>query len=104
MFLEARMRVADTLSTLESAPSARGSELTLNELNGIIDALSEVPRLDQIKEWFAALALRHRDYERYRLFAARKYARNLVASGRRHLPDANCKRADNVPGVQVCRE
>lgn len=73
------MKVTDTI--VAYAPESRDSalELSLNEVADTINHLTEVPSLDEIKEWFSALLLRQRDYERYRVFAARKYARNLVA-------------------------
>ncbi|HKG20492.1 MAG TPA: cysteine dioxygenase family protein [Blastocatellia bacterium] len=72
------MRVIDT--NLGYEPEASGAaDLSLNELADAINSLKEVPRLDLIMEWFSALDLRPRDYERYRVFTNRKYARNLVA-------------------------
>jgi cysteine dioxygenase len=73
------MRVIDTNRAFASAPGAATSELTLGEVATIIRDLGEVPSLDQIKAWFSRILLRQRDYEQYRAFASRKYARNLVA-------------------------
>jgi cysteine dioxygenase len=56
-----------------------GDESSLGELAETIRNLKAVPRLDEIKQWFSALLLRQRDYEPYRVFTPRKYARNLIA-------------------------
>jgi cysteine dioxygenase len=61
------------------APSAPASELTLAEVADLIDNLTDVPALDDIKNWFSKLIVRRRDYEPYRIFTPRKYARNLIA-------------------------
>jgi cysteine dioxygenase len=55
------------------------ADLTLAEIADIVCNLKQVPRLSEIEGWFSKLLLRQRDYEPYRLFASRKYARNLVA-------------------------
>lgn len=75
------MRVTDTNMVYEPQAATTNSELALDELAGIITDLRRVPTLDEIKEWFSALLMRQRDYERYRAFAKRKYARNLIARG-----------------------
>ena len=75
------MRVIDTNLSYKPQASATASDLSLSELAETINSLKEVPSLDKIKEWFSALDLRSRDYERFRIFASRKYARNLVARG-----------------------
>lgn len=61
---------------VEAAP-----ELTLDELSLIIKGLDRLPSLAEIDGWFAALSIRSRDYEQYRFFADRSYARNLIARG-----------------------
>jgi cysteine dioxygenase len=73
------MQVSDTNTIFEPTVDSSVKEISLGEAAEIIRNLTEVPTLDQIKEWFSSLLLRQRDYERYRLFAERKYARNLVA-------------------------
>ena len=73
------MRVTDTNITYESSTVQAADELTLGELAETVNNLKAVPTLDDIKRWFSALLPRQRDYEPYRLFAKRKYARNLVA-------------------------
>jgi cysteine dioxygenase len=73
------MQVTDTNTIFETAVENSAKEISLGEAAEIIHNLTEVPALDQIKEWFSSLLLRQRDYDRYRLFASRKYARNLIA-------------------------
>lgn len=73
------MQVRDSNTVFEARPAEASAELTLDEVAGCISGLREVPPLDQIKQWFSQLLLRQRDYDRYRMFAARKYARNLIA-------------------------
>jgi cysteine dioxygenase len=73
------MRVTDTNAAYEPQIATATSELSLDEVARIITDLKRVPTLDEIKEWFAALMMRQRDYESYRIFAKRKYARNLIA-------------------------
>jgi cysteine dioxygenase len=71
------MQISDT-NVIELVATTTATELTLGEVADAIRELSEVPSLEQIKRWFAALLLRQRDYDCYRMFADRKYARNLV--------------------------
>jgi cysteine dioxygenase len=73
------MRVTETNIVYEPRTVQAADELTLDELAETIKNLKAVPTLDDIKQWFSALLPRQRDYEPYRLFAKRKYARNLVA-------------------------
>lgn len=73
------MQVTDTNTIFEPSADTSVKEISLGEAAEIIRNLKEVPTLDQIKEWFSSLLLRQRDYEQYRLFTTRKYARNLVA-------------------------
>jgi len=73
------MRVFDSNSVLAQEVSAQDCELTLGEMAEIIGSLKETPTLDQVKDWFSRILLRQRDYEPYRIFTPRKYARNLVA-------------------------
>ena len=73
------MRVTDTNVVYEPQSTKATSELSLDEVAEKITNLTSVPSLDEIKEWFSALLLRQRDYERYRIFTKRKYARNLIA-------------------------
>ncbi|HWP45185.1 MAG TPA: cysteine dioxygenase family protein [Blastocatellia bacterium] len=72
------MRVFDT--NVKPAPDAVAPtcELTLGELAEIIQGLKKVPTLDEVKDWFSRVLLRQRDYDSYRIFTPRKYARNLV--------------------------
>jgi len=72
------MQVSDTNVIVEPVATTTTRELTLGEVADAIRNLAEVPSLEQIKAWFAALLLRQRDYDCYRMFADRKYARNLV--------------------------
>ena len=72
-----RVRDTQTASAVESSPIA--TELTLEELTDYIHHLMRAPTVTEIEEKFAALHLRQRDYERYRLFTEKKYARNLIA-------------------------
>ncbi|HKP87858.1 MAG TPA: cysteine dioxygenase family protein [Blastocatellia bacterium] len=73
------MRVTDTNITYEPRAISATDELTLGEMAEIIKNLKAVPKLDEIKRWFSAFLPRQRDYEAHRVFAARKYARNLIA-------------------------
>jgi cysteine dioxygenase len=73
------MQVRDTTSAYTTAPSLIKEELTLDELANYINNLKAVPTVEQIKEQFASLLRRQRDYEPYRLFTKKKYARNLIA-------------------------
>lgn len=73
------MRVTDTQIVAPPPAGIAIDELTLGEVAEIIHNLTAVPSLDDVKAWFAALLLRQRDYESYRLFSKRKYARNLIA-------------------------
>jgi cysteine dioxygenase len=73
------MQVRDTTSAYTTAPSLIKEELTLDELANYINNLKSVPTVEQIKEQFASLLRRQRDYEPYRLFTKKKYARNLIA-------------------------
>lgn len=73
------MRVTDTNTIVEPEPLTATTEIALDELAERILSLNAVPSLEQVKEWFSQLILRQRDYERYRSFAERKYARNLIA-------------------------
>jgi cysteine dioxygenase len=73
------MRVSDSNTVFEPVTAAAITEPTLAEVAEIINSLTATPRLTDIIEWFSSLTLRQRDYERYRLFTPRKYARNLIA-------------------------
>ncbi|HKS41961.1 MAG TPA: cysteine dioxygenase family protein [Blastocatellia bacterium] len=73
------MRVTDTNIIYEPQTITTSDELSLDELSETIKNLKAVPKLEEIKQWFSALLLRQRDYEPYRAFTPRKYARNLVA-------------------------
>ncbi|HXG93621.1 MAG TPA: cysteine dioxygenase family protein [Blastocatellia bacterium] len=73
------MRVTDTHTIARPAISIPSSDLTLGEVADIIHNLTRVPSLDEIKEWFSKLLMRQRDYEPYRMFTPRRYARNLIA-------------------------
>ncbi|MFP5261436.1 MAG: cysteine dioxygenase [Blastocatellia bacterium] len=75
------MRVTDTDVAYEPRVSTAADELSLDEVARIIAGLKKAPTLDEIKGWFSALLMRQRDYERYRAFTKRKYARNLIARG-----------------------
>ena len=73
------MRVTDTNIIYEPQTITTSDELSLDELSETIKNLKAVPKLEEIKQWFSALLLRQRDYEPYRAFTPRKYARNLIA-------------------------
>src|ERR1044071_4179488 len=73
------MRVTDTNIIYEPQTITVSDELSLGELSETIKNLKAVPKLEDIKQWFSALLLRQRDYEPYRAFTPRKYARNLIA-------------------------
>lgn len=73
------MRVTDTNIVYEPRMATASHESSLGELAETIRNLKAVPNLDEIKQWFSALLLRQRDYEPYRVFTPRKYARNLIA-------------------------
>ena len=73
------MRVTDTNIIYEPQTITASDELSLGELSESIKNLKAVPKLEEIKQWFSALLLRQRDYEPYRAFTPRKYARNLIA-------------------------
>ena len=73
------MQVTDT-NIVAAPPTALAvDEWTLGEVAEMIHNLNAVPDLDDVKAWFSALLLRQRDYDAYRLFSKRKYARNLIA-------------------------
>ncbi|MCI0488556.1 MAG: cysteine dioxygenase family protein [Blastocatellia bacterium] len=71
-------RLFSSKITYSPAAGAAACELTLAEMAGRIETLTGVPSLSQIEEWFSLLLLRQRDYEPYRMFTPRKYARNLI--------------------------
>ncbi len=73
------MRVTDTNTVAGPEHITATQELALDELAETILSLNAVPSLEQVKEWFSQLILRQRDYERFRSFTERKYARNLIA-------------------------
>ncbi len=73
------MRVTDTNIIYEPQTITASDELSLDELSETIKNLKAVPKLEEIKQWFSTLLLRQRDYEPYRVFTPRKYARNLIA-------------------------
>jgi cysteine dioxygenase len=73
-----QMRVTDTNTLLEPGAITASTELTLTEVADKVANLTEVPSLARIQEWFSSIIIRQRDYERFRVFAARKYARNLI--------------------------
>jgi cysteine dioxygenase len=75
------MRVIDTTIAYAAEASQTDNELTLDELADYINRLPQQPTVEQVKEKFASLLLRQRDYEMYRLFTGKKYARNLIARG-----------------------
>jgi cysteine dioxygenase len=73
------VRVTDTNVVTQPVGTPATSELTLGEVTERLKGLTRVPTLGEIEEWFSSLIIRQRDYEAYRLFASRKYARNLIA-------------------------
>jgi cysteine dioxygenase len=73
------MRVKDTTIAVAPQTVSTINELTIAELAEYINTLKAIPTVDQIKHKFASLLLRQRDYENYRLFTDKKYARNLIA-------------------------
>jgi len=72
------MLVRDTNTVFDPRTATQSSELTLDELADSIRDLGQIPRLDEIVDWFSSLTMRKRDYESYRFFTNRKYARNLI--------------------------
>jgi cysteine dioxygenase len=72
------MLVRDTNTVFDPRTASQSSELTLDELADSIRDLGQIPRLDEIVDWFSSLTMRRRDYEGYRFFTNRKYARNLI--------------------------
>lgn len=72
------MRVKDTTVAV-AAQTTTTDELTIAELAEYINGLTEIPSVNQIKERFHSLLLRQRDYDLYRQFTEKKYARNLIA-------------------------
>lgn len=75
------MQVRDANVVVRPGPEATSSELSLDELAQTIKTLDRLPSLADIERWFASLLIRYRDYQDYRLFADRSYARNLIARG-----------------------
>ncbi|MEW6129184.1 MAG: cysteine dioxygenase family protein [Acidobacteriota bacterium] len=73
------MKVKDTTAAVAASPLSANQELTIAELAEFINHLQELPTSQQIIEKFASLLLRQRDYEAFRTFTDKKYARNLVA-------------------------
>ncbi|MBI3654427.1 MAG: cysteine dioxygenase family protein [Acidobacteria bacterium] len=73
------MRVIDTTTAYATVSAGSAQELTLAELADFINQLHRLPTVEQITAQFASLLPRQRDYEAYRLFSAKKYARNLIA-------------------------
>ncbi len=73
------MRVLDSTSAYATEAAQFTNEMTIDELASYINNLKEIPTVAEVKEKFASLSLRLRDYEAYRLFTAKKYARNLIA-------------------------
>lgn len=73
------MRVKDTTVAVAPQLLSTSNELTIAELAEYINTLKAIPTVAQIKERFSSLLLRQRDYETYRLFTEKKYARNLIA-------------------------
>lgn len=73
------MRVTDTNVAYAPQPSFADTELSLGELADYINTLTALPSVKEIEQRFANLVLRQRDYEPYRVFTEKKYARNLIA-------------------------
>ena len=73
------MQVTDTNIVAAPPTAIAVDEWTLGEVAEMIHNLKAVPSLKDVEEWFSALLLRQRDYDAYRLFSKRKYARNLIA-------------------------
>jgi len=73
------MRVTDTTTRAEAGPGIGTLGSPLAELSHRIDRLTAVPTLAEVEAWFSQLTIRPRDYESYRVFTERKYARNLIA-------------------------
>lgn len=72
------MQVQDQTNVLESGATRFLGERSLGELIEIVNALTEVPTLNEVTGWLSSVLLRQRDYERFRLFSEHNYARNLV--------------------------
>lgn len=73
------MQVRDTHTATAVEPTTLSVELTLDELITYINNLTKVPTVDEITEKYRSLLLRQRDYQQFRLFSEKKYARNLIA-------------------------
>jgi cysteine dioxygenase len=73
------MRVIDTNAAYAPQPFSSISELSLVELIDYITTLSALPTVSEIEKKFAALVLRQRDYDSFRIFTEKRYARNLMA-------------------------
>lgn len=73
------MRVTDTITGLDFRSGTAVVAPPLTDLAAHINDLTKTPTLDEIKNWFSQLTLRHHDYAGYRIFTTRKYARNLIA-------------------------
>jgi cysteine dioxygenase len=75
------MRVTDTISAQKMGTGLSEMASPLAELADLIRILTRTPSLSEVTDWFSHLTLRRRDYEQYRVFTGRKYARNLIARG-----------------------
>ena len=73
------MRVKDTTVAVAPLTIDTTTELALAELADYVNTLERNPAVEEIKEKFSSLLLRQRDYETYRLFTEKRYARNLIA-------------------------
>lgn len=72
------MQVRDTNTIFQPEVPSSHAEHTLDELTERIKCLTALPTLSAIEDWFSSLLVIQRDFERYRVFAERSYARNLI--------------------------
>ena len=72
------MQVRDTNTIFEQQTAQTSNQHTLNEVAEAINALTSIPTLSLIEQWFSSLLIIQRDFEQYRVFAERSYARNLI--------------------------
>ncbi len=73
------MQVRDTNTNFLRERASTSTEHTLQELIDRMSNLTSIPSLAMIEQWFSSLLVSQRDFQRYRVFAERSYARNLLA-------------------------
>ena len=72
------MQVRDTNIIFQPEAASTSTEHTLQELIERISNLTSIPPLATIEQWFSSLLVSQRDFQKYRVFAERGYARNLI--------------------------